>query len=730
MTWALQVEVLVDLLEVIRLDAHTVREPSQSSQKRHGLGLFYWLHLANHSCWPNAFFQSSRNEQEDYATMTLLALRPLDPGDEVCISYVDGRTLLSPLHVRRHVIQQQFGFLCTCPRCCQEESASQTKRERMRRADSRLRPVRCLCLSLGKRHNKLASCEHPGVQKVIFGVPGYPEEAQSWTVIGTAGCDMESQMSGISPQQVRLGFIRKVYGIVCAQVTATSIFAGACVAGPLREPMVAFAQHSGLRFSGAWPAAARVAALQAAAQRHFARGRLALVAQDGRRLEPAASLSEALETGPSKRSPNPSLRLPDVKEGLRDGDAVTAIAQPVEVAATRSAFALCIRGGKAITWGHAENGGDSSKVQEQLTQVRQIQATQSAFAAILSDGTAVTWGDPESGGDSSRVRHRLRGISQIQASSWAFAAIQEDGGVVTWGKTSSGGDSCEVADQLTRVQQIQATEGAFAAIRNDGTVVTWGDPDIGGDSCQVREQLRGVRQIQANDRAFAAISEDSVVTWGHPKRGGDSHGVQEQFRNVKQIQATWGAFAAVKGDGTVVTWGDPGIGGDSSRVKAQLTRVQQLQATWLGAFAAIRHDGSVVTWGHPRYGGDSSQVREKLTSVRSLQATHRAFAALRDDGTVVTWGEPQSGGDCVEQLSDVTHIQANDRAFAALVGDGAVVAWGDVKPVAEYLTQVQQIQATSFGGFCAIRSDGTSVAFGHCAVGGDCGKVQRELDAL
>ncbi|CAJ1447864.1 unnamed protein product, partial [Effrenium voratum] len=58
-----------------------------------------------------------------------------------------------------------------------------------------------------------------------------------------AGCDMESQMSGISPQQVRLGFIRKVYGIVCAQVTATSIFAGACVAGPLREPMVAFAQH-------------------------------------------------------------------------------------------------------------------------------------------------------------------------------------------------------------------------------------------------------------------------------------------------------------------------------------------------------------------------------------------------------------------------------------------------------------------------------------------------------
>ncbi|CAJ1447865.1 unnamed protein product, partial [Effrenium voratum] len=121
-----KVEVLVDLLEVIRLDAHTVREPSQSSQKRHGLGLFYWLHLANHSCWPNAFFQSSRNEQEDYATMTLLALRPLDPGDEVCISYVDGRTLLSPLHVRRRVIQQQFGFRCTCPRCCQEESASQT----------------------------------------------------------------------------------------------------------------------------------------------------------------------------------------------------------------------------------------------------------------------------------------------------------------------------------------------------------------------------------------------------------------------------------------------------------------------------------------------------------------------------------------------------------------------------------------------------------------------------
>eukprot|EP00440_Ansanella_granifera_P020135 gb/GFBE01021874.1/.p1 GENE.gb/GFBE01021874.1/~~gb/GFBE01021874.1/.p1 ORF type:complete len:250 (+),score=43.11 gb/GFBE01021874.1/:1-750(+) len=62
--------------------------------------------------------------------------------------------------------------------------------------------------------------------------------------------DVENQLKrgpndlhGISAEQVRLGFIKKVYGIVCAQVTLTAAVAGLCVHGPLRDPLLSFVAH-------------------------------------------------------------------------------------------------------------------------------------------------------------------------------------------------------------------------------------------------------------------------------------------------------------------------------------------------------------------------------------------------------------------------------------------------------------------------------------------------------
>ena len=77
-----------------------------------------------------------------------------------------------------------------------------------------------------------------------------------------------------------------------------------------------------------------------------------------------------------------------------------------------------------------------------------------AFAAILFDGSVVTWGHANTGGDSSTVQDQLRDVQQIQASSGAFAAILGDGSVVTWGDAHSGGDSGAVQDQLRDAQQI------------------------------------------------------------------------------------------------------------------------------------------------------------------------------------------------------------------------------------------------------------------------------------
>ncbi|OLQ01848.1 hypothetical protein AK812_SmicGene15376 [Symbiodinium microadriaticum] len=270
----------------------------------------------------------------------------------------------------------------------------------------------------------------------------------------------------------------------------------------------------------------------------------------------------------------------------------------IKIQATRYAFAAILGDGSVVTWGHADDGGDSSAVQAQLKNVRQIQATCRAFAAILGDGSVVTWGDANRGGDSSAAQAQLKNVQQIQTSGQAFAAILGDGSVVTWGAADHGGDSSAVQDQLKTVQQIQATRYAFAAILGDGSVVTWGHADDGGDSSAVQAQLKNVQQIQSNDAAFAAILGDgSVVTWGSAQHGGDSCAVQVQLENVQHVQGSGnhhhgGAFAAILGDGAVVSWGNPYFGGDSYTVQDQLKNVQQIQATTYGAFAAILGDGS------------------------------------------------------------------------------------------------------------------------------------------
>ena len=61
-----------------------------------------------------------------------------------------------------------------------------------------------------------------------------------------------------------------------------------------------------------------------------------------------------------------------------------------------------------MTWGVPDNGGDSTRVRDQLRNVQQIHATRFAFAAIVANGSVVTWGNPNFGGGSNKVGDRLR----------------------------------------------------------------------------------------------------------------------------------------------------------------------------------------------------------------------------------------------------------------------------------------------------------------------------------
>ena len=155
-----------------------------------------------------------------------------------------------------------------------------------------------------------------------------------------------------------------------------------------------------------------------------------------------------------------------------------------------------------------------------------------AFAAVKHNGSGVTWGDAVYGGNSNKVNSELTGgVDRVVGTEYAFAAVKQDGSVVTWGAAGRGGNSDEVRDQLTGgVDNVVGNVGAFAAVKQDGSVVTWGHAASGGNSDEVRDQLTGgVRDVFGNHRAFAALKQDgSVVMWDSTAHGGESGSVKDQ----------------------------------------------------------------------------------------------------------------------------------------------------------------------------------------------------------
>ena len=95
------------------------------------------------------------------------------------------------------------------------------------------------------------------------------------------------------------------------------------------------------------PEHSKVGDLKLLAQKTFGQGFLKLVSADGRVL---TNLTDSLQAA-----------------GLQDGEHLTAVAQEVQVAASRRAFVLwCFGADRAVSWGDPDHGGDCSAVQDQL----------------------------------------------------------------------------------------------------------------------------------------------------------------------------------------------------------------------------------------------------------------------------------------------------------------------------------------------------------------------------
>ena len=155
----------------------------------------------------------------------------------------------------------------------------------------------------------------------------------------------------------------------------------------------------------------------------------------------------------------------------------------VEVFSNRFVFGAITSNGDLVTfggyWDECE-GGDSSSITASFSNVQTIYNNGLAFAVLMNDGTVVTWGNASNGGDSSSVSSQLTDVLEIHTSPYsnkwmgyqidAFMAIKSDGTVVTWGglmingEEYGGGDSSSVASQLVNIIFVAKNPAAFAVI--------------------------------------------------------------------------------------------------------------------------------------------------------------------------------------------------------------------------------------------------------------------------
>lgn len=83
------------------------------------------LGYANHSCEPNATRLPATTLDDFTANEAgLIAIRQIEAGEEICWSYLPEPALKQGVKLRQKKLKNEFGFKCTCPKCCREISGS------------------------------------------------------------------------------------------------------------------------------------------------------------------------------------------------------------------------------------------------------------------------------------------------------------------------------------------------------------------------------------------------------------------------------------------------------------------------------------------------------------------------------------------------------------------------------------------------------------------------------
>jgi len=110
-----KLEIEENFLEKVGMTAeelkHYMAKPEMTGLCRvEGFALLAVANCMNHSCDPNVIASSSHNDHR----ATFVALRPIEEGEELCISYVDDSL---EWEERQKLLRKYYRFECTCVRC-------------------------------------------------------------------------------------------------------------------------------------------------------------------------------------------------------------------------------------------------------------------------------------------------------------------------------------------------------------------------------------------------------------------------------------------------------------------------------------------------------------------------------------------------------------------------------------------------------------------------------------
>jgi surface protein len=447
--------------------------------------------------------------------------------------------------------------------------------------------------------------------------------------------------------------------------------------------------------------------------------------------------------------------------------------------------------GSVVTTGDQNHGGNGGVI----TNVKSIYSTNTAFTALKSDGKIISWGNANEGGDSSYVNNKINNdgnlekIEEIYSTNYSFLAVVKMSDpnrktIIIWGYDQSlWNDQANPIGvyEINMPYSIVSSDEQFVIYKQSSpSVVVWGGLQPHGSNpisifssytntgTEITfhntapvdsSKLFNIKKIYTTKKGFTALTKHgSVITWGRADQNesgayslnahslnASSFNINNKLMNITNIKNNSNTFIALSGGQDDNSYDNsydyrvyynsniPYRDADNIPYNDQLIQFKKIYVNSSEvnkAFAAVTDDGNIVTWGDSDYGGGNliNHNGDVIypNNVQSIASTQGAFAALNKYGSVFTWGHSDYGGHQIDvigtpiSLYNVQSISATDYAFAALKEDGTVVTWGNSNyggVSGKDLTDTQSISATARA-FAALKEDGTVVTWGDIHYGG------------